>query len=51
MVGKKKAEFSLKNSFNFQILPQHIVAYTASSVFNVHNKPQMLFLATDIKGS
>lgn len=48
---EKKAEFSLKTNCSFKILPQHIIAYTASLVFNIHDKPQMPFLATDVKGS
>lgn len=49
--GKKKAEFSLKTNFSFQILPQHSIIYTASIVFHVHNKPKMPFLDTDFKGT
>lgn len=47
----KKAEFSLKTNFNFQILSQHIIVYMASIVFHVHNKPKMPFLDADFKGT
>lgn len=43
VVAVKAAEFSLKNNFNFQFMPLHIVAYRAPIVFNTHNEPQMLF--------
>lgn len=49
--GKKKAEFSLKTNFNFQILPQHIIVYAASIFFHEHNKPKMPFLDADFKGT